>query len=165
MLMRDSVPSSSTLLGSPGAISSILDLMRLIVAIGFSPNRATTTPPTASLPSFVSTPRRSAGPVEILAISRSRIGCPSCATTAVFSRSSIDSMNPMPRTTYSARFTSIVRAPTSRLDRRTAFITCVRLIPAARIASGLTSTWYSRTNPPIDATSETPSTPERRYLT
>jgi hypothetical protein len=44
-------------------------------------------------------------------------------------------------------------------------MTCLSVTPAARIASGLTSTWYSRTNPPIDATSLTPSTPESWYLT
>ena len=68
-------------------------------------------------------------------------------------------MNPSPRTTYSTRLISIVRAPTSTFDMRTAANTCSSVTPYARIASGSTSTWYSRTKPPIEATSDTPSHP------
>ena len=58
---------------------------------------------------------------------------------------------------YSALFTSMVRAPTSMFELRTAMKTSLRRTRAARIASGSTSIWYSRTKPPTEATSLTPS--------
>ena len=57
--------------------------------------------------------------------------------------SSTDFTKPMPRTTISMRFTSIVRAPTSRFAFRMALTTAASGTLRARRASGSTSTWYS----------------------
>ncbi len=59
--------------------------------------------------------------------------------------------------TYSTLLTSIVRAPTSTLDIRTALKISSSVTLKARIASGSTSIWYSCTKPPTEATSLTPS--------
>ncbi len=73
------------------------------------------------------------------------------------SMSATSSIHPSPRTKYSARLISITRAPTSRFEPRTARKTSSSLTPCARMASGSTSIWYSRTKPPTEATSATPS--------
>ena len=52
---------------------------------------------------------------------------------------------------------SISRPLVSRLAPRIALWTCESVTPKARSFSGSTSTWYWRTKPPTEATSETPS--------
>ena len=158
-------PSSSTLLGSPGAISAILSLTAWMVAKGFAPYRAITTPPLTSAPPLSSRPLRVAGPRVTRATSLMRSGTLSFTATTACSRSSTERMYPRPRTRYSTWFTSMVLAPASRLLLRTACITWWMPMPKAFSASGSTSTWYSRTMPPMEATSLTPSTPFSAYFT
>ena len=62
-------------------------------------------------------------------------------------------------------FTSIVSAPMSRLLFFTAFITSITDTLNEYIASGFSSIWYSLTNPPADATSDTPSAADNEYFT
>ena len=66
----ETVPSARVFLGKPGEISSIVSFTASMAARGFSPWRATTTPPTASAPPLFRAPRRSPGPRLTWATSR-----------------------------------------------------------------------------------------------
>ena len=57
---------------------------------------------------------------------------------------------------YSVSVISMVRPPTSWLLDRTASLTRASGMPNACSFRGSTTTWYSRSNPPTDATSATP---------
>jgi hypothetical protein len=97
-----------------------------------------------------------------LATSPTRIGVkPAPARTTAAAMSAVPFTKPVPRITYSTRFSSVVRAPMSRFEFCTAAKISSSDTPAARAASGSTSTWYSRTKPPMAATSEMPCAARR----
>ena len=78
-------------------------------------------------------------------MSRIRMGVCSRVVMTTSSRSESFRMKPRPRMMYSTRLISIVRAPVSRFAFLTALATWPIVTLCASMASGSTSTWYSRT--------------------
>jgi hypothetical protein len=124
----------------------------------FTPDRATTTPPTASDVPLTSDETRNASPTCTLATCSTNTGTPFDEPTAIVRRSSTDSISPTPRTISHAPFDSSTLPPTLTLLAATAPTTALNGRLNARSRFGSTSIWYCCTAPPTDATSATPGT-------
>ncbi len=97
-------------------------MIRRVTSRGFSPCRIMTTAPTASLPFFSNALRRNSDPWLTTARFDTQIGVPFCgsALTTIFSMSLVFSIQPTPRTMYSAFPFWTTLPPTAELDRATA---------------------------------------------